>query len=177
MKIIKRITRPALMGMLNQSRLPVERWSGGDTNTVDDLWSMINKGEIWLVLEGPTIVLHENVAVVHVIYQDPLTDTHYELRESFIVCPNGVIKTRNFTGSLGGKIRRFETPLEAARREIAEELGVTEKGLGIRETIFSGAFIRKDWKGNLNSGRALKWFSTERSTLASSLLNSTGKSM
>ncbi len=127
MRKIDCIDRAHLLDALEDSCVPFSEWSNNPrTKTVDHLWDSVLRGEIWLEPRGTEIVAHTYVSVVHVLYFDEKQDRWFELKEIAVECRDGTVMTRDFTGSLGEKIRSYENSRIAAQRGIAEELGYTE---------------------------------------------------
>ena len=114
-------TKDEIIHLLRKYKIPFEFWNGQSGKNIDDLVRSIYSGEVTLEAMSDGLIQHVNVAVVTVRF---LLDGQWlELREDRQEFPDGTVKCRKFSGSLGEKIRGNETPLKAAKRGLIEELG------------------------------------------------------
>ena len=113
-------TREEIIDLLTEYRTPFRFWNGQLGESLDGFVSSIRLGETWLEAASDGLIHHVNVAVVTVRHL--LNGQWLELREDRQEFPDGTIKRRKFSGSLGEKIRENETPLNAAKRGLFEEL-------------------------------------------------------
>lgn len=136
---------------LHRHNIPVHEWRGGSTNTLDKFKESIEKHNIWLIEDKTGLSLHVTVAVVHVIM---FKEKRWQiLYEDFVYCPKTKVrKSRNgtFSGSIAGKPNRSECILDAAHRELNEELGYTEPRFKDRShydlvSKFAEIVQRVDW--------------------------------
>ncbi len=121
-------TKYKILRLLEKHNVPYKTWDpDGSDRTLYRLIESVEDGEIELESRSDgKLVLHVFVAVVTIRHQHK--KDWFELREHRRKGSDGSFVPRQFSGSLGGKIKRHrgEYPLKAAQREIGEELGASE---------------------------------------------------
>ncbi len=121
-------TKYKVLRLLEKHNVPYKTWDAdGSDRTLYRLIESVEDGEIELESRSDgKLVLHVFVAVVTIRRQHK--KEWFELREHRRNGPDNLFVPRQFSGSLGGKIKRFkgECPFKAIRREIGEELGHSE---------------------------------------------------
>ncbi|MDP9211876.1 MAG: NUDIX domain-containing protein [bacterium] len=104
--------------------IPLDEWGTGEANTITALMGQLESGEVAL-LEGEQgeLIRHSEAAGIIVLHHGD--DGHlYRLNERQVF-DDGRVRSRNFPGSIGEKIRHGESAEEAARRALVEELGLS----------------------------------------------------
>lgn len=118
--------RSELVLLFVRHRVPVHKYGVGEAKTIAHLVNEINNNECTLT-ETPTGLLRMTSAAA-IIVQTTRPDGHVlTLKEQKQVFKDGRERERTFEfqRSVGEKIRPDEQPDVAARRALAEELGIT----------------------------------------------------
>ncbi len=113
------------------------QWGHPPYKSIDRLYDEIDAGESRLVQLGSTI--GRLVSVVNVEVTAHINGVHYNLKEDRQEFTDGNVRRRSLPG-VSEKIQGDEDPEAAARRGIAEELGVTFAGT---LTSASSEIVRK----------------------------------
>jgi hypothetical protein len=115
-----------LTAWLAEYGVAVDDWGSGEAKSVLDLSRELEAGESWFTEGGGAIVRHVQVAEVRV--ETTRDGRRLRLVEQEQRFEDG--RTRKRTGrtwrSLAEKLIRGEEPIDAARRGVEEELGITE---------------------------------------------------
>lgn len=115
----------ALAQTLHQHGIDIEEWGQPPYKSIDRLYEEIDAGESRLVQLGSTI--GRLVSVVNVEVTAQINGARYSLKEDRQEFADGTVRRRDLPG-VSEKIQGDEDPEMAARRGIAEELGVTFEG-------------------------------------------------
>ena len=115
--------REELIALLRRHRVPLETWGTGDAKTLDHLLKELAAGECALSVQDGRIIRYAEGAVIDVYCNGP--DGSLKLVEDRQVFRDGRTKRRNLDTSIGEKMTPAEDPESAARRALAEELGIT----------------------------------------------------
>jgi 8-oxo-dGTP pyrophosphatase MutT (NUDIX family) len=116
-----------LRNFLRRNGIPYHAWQySPHANTFDQLLASLEVGEVWIEERTDDCpVLHIQVAVTSIRHEHR-RGINLFLRE-FRKQSSGKLRERRFSGSVGGKIAfSRETAEQAARREIREELRLTQ---------------------------------------------------
>jgi len=123
-EIPKSIELNELISILSDAKIPLESWGKGKAKTIDHLMSEIENGEAKLIInELGKIERHINVATVIVTHTDK-DGVIYSLREEKQIFKDGRVRERNFPTSVSEKFKENESPEEAGRRALSEELDI-----------------------------------------------------
>ncbi len=120
--------RSALISLLKTFHVPLELWGKGEAKTLDHLLAEVNSGEAALVNEETTLVRLVFGAVLNVYHTADGAEI-WRLKEQKQVFRDGRERVRDLNTSIGEKIKTDEEPEAAARRALAEELGIREEVL------------------------------------------------
>ncbi len=112
------LTTGKLIRILQIFGVPVENWGTGEAKRVRDLYKEINEGESHLRIDHTGITRVVEIVKMH--FRSPQPGEEVILKEVFQILPDGRRKNRN--QEPGGKIKSGETPDEALKREIWEEV-------------------------------------------------------
>ena len=110
---------------LASNGVPFKGWGENGTKTIDHLLKEIQRGEAVIISESGWVIRIISTAAINVFYaQEEKTFVLVEEKQLF---RDGRKRIRTLTSSLGEKIRALETPEEAARRGLKEELSIAER--------------------------------------------------
>ena len=121
--------RTELESILRQANIPLERWGIDKAKTMDHLLEEVSAGET-------TLSLLREVSVVSIEVTCIVGEESFILREEKQVFSDGRERCRNLGTTMGEKIQPGETPLDAAKRAIREELGIVDPDLVLVECGF-----------------------------------------
>ena len=108
---------------LNEAGVSTEEWGQGDSKTVKHLLDEVNSGEAVLEMIDGTLTRKTRVVRSHIYYI--IDDDVWRLQEvRQVFKSDGRVRTRKLGQAVGEKMRDDETPEEAMKRGIYEELGV-----------------------------------------------------
>ncbi len=114
-----------LRALLIEHDIPLHLWGTGNAKTFDHLVREISLGEGRLEEECGELVYHCRGAGIHVYYHHP-EKGDLVLKEDRQVFADGRVVRREFSASIGEKLRPNEKPPQAAYRAHKEELGIDE---------------------------------------------------
>lgn len=117
----KFFSQKELAGYLNSFGIKTGSWGRGSAKTVGHLAEEIEEGETVLFEENGELTRQIQVAGVNVFYQNRRL---YEDRQEF---SDGRIRKRTLAYSLSEKFKTHESPEDAAKRALREELGIDGK--------------------------------------------------
>ena len=130
------MNRGELMRLLLGHNIPVGTWGTGKAKTFEHLFAEVTSEEVAVEVEEAggqifgTVIRPRTVrrtvygSIVRIYYDDG--ETSWKLVEQKQVFKDGRLRPRSLQGSIGEKLKRNELPETAARRAMAEELGITE---------------------------------------------------
>lgn len=125
--------REALMEQLRRLGIPIERWGRGEARTLEDFYREVGSGEASLQESSDGRLFRiVNGATVNVFYRNAAGET-LKLTEERQVYKDGRVRKRaaDLRMSVGEKMRKGETPEAAARRALAEDLGIHDGELAL----------------------------------------------
>ncbi len=148
----------ALKRLLLESGVDISNWGQGTAKPVEKLQKEIDEGECVLMKnEKGELIRKVSLACVYVYYKNSDGKT-FVLKEDRQVFKNGSIGKRTLQNSVTEKMKAGETPLEAAKRGLMEELGITEDfNLKYLEQIEDESEITSSYRG-LKSERIKEMF-------------------
>jgi len=134
------VTLEELLDRLVEGRIPVHDYGVGNAKTIHHLLSEVNEGESIITIDDKGDV-HREVNVLWIDVLCELSDgSIYYLKEDRQDFKNGKTKRRELDSSIGEKLKPLESPEEAVRRAISEELGVNDYtslyNIGYKEKTF-----------------------------------------
>ena len=115
--------------LLRRHNVPIHSWGIGDAKTLAQLIKEINGGDSRLVVDDEGIVRMLQTITIDISSTAPSGVT-YRLVEDRQEFDDGRVRTRRgrMRGSIGEKMKSTdEHPIDAARRGLREELGITEE--------------------------------------------------
>jgi hypothetical protein len=119
-----------LEAFLQSSGIPTSTWGRGGTKTVEHLFAELESGEMTMELRDGVLTRVIAVACVTVYYnQDTFPNAKGTLRlceEKQVFKDGQPPRVRGF-GRIAEKVRPGELAIDAARRALAEELGIEEE--------------------------------------------------
>lgn len=113
-----------LRAFLEENDVPFDQWGKGEAKTFDNLLAEIVSGEATLKKRGGIPCRSITISALDVYHDDGAR--LLLLREDKQLFSDGRSRIRKLDRSIGEKQKRGETPLQAARRALVEELGITE---------------------------------------------------
>lgn len=121
-------TVDTLREFLNSHGIDTSGWGQGITKSLDRLLGEINEGECEVAIndDGKAKRVLETCSV-DIYYKDD-NGTIWKLREQKQVLSSGTVKELTDTESIRGKMKSEENPGQAIKREIKEEIGVSDSG-------------------------------------------------
>lgn len=121
------MTLEELTNLLTANKIDTKKWnSRGGTRTVQDLLNEINNGETTLAVKNDVLTRTVKLVVVNITYHNKNGNVLRLKEDKQISKIDGAVKIRpHIRGSLSEKMKFDEDPIYAAKRGVAEELGVT----------------------------------------------------
>lgn len=114
-----------LLALLKMYAIPVAQWGVGDAKTLQHLLEELNAGEVSLQERQGMLVRTVAGSSLNVYYKDGATTLMLTEKEQIFT--DGRHRKRNIETSIGEKMKRDETPGEAAWRAMREELNIEEQ--------------------------------------------------
>lgn len=121
-KILEVKSPDQLDQILASHHIDVSTWGQSATKTPTDLFGEINAGETVLAENRGQLVRNVSVANVTVYYRDG--DKKLRLIEEKQIFANGESRYRTMESSVSEKLKAGESPKNAAKRGVKEELGI-----------------------------------------------------
>jgi hypothetical protein len=110
--------------VLLKCEVPLDHYGVGNAKTVEQLLSEVSQGESVLTIDQHNRLKRiVNVVGVDVLYETPEGEV-YVLKENRQEFKDGRVRRRNVASSLGEKMKPLESPDQAAKRALWEELGI-----------------------------------------------------
>jgi hypothetical protein len=114
-----------LRNLLEQSGIDTSTWGQGPTKTIEQLQKEIDEGEAVLIkTDSGEVVRNISLACVDVYYKNEDGKIFF-LREDKQVYQNGSERKRTLKSSVTEKMKSEENSLDAAKRGLMEELGIS----------------------------------------------------
>jgi ADP-ribose pyrophosphatase YjhB (NUDIX family) len=142
------LKRDELIKILEENRIPIAMWGRGKAKTVEHLFEEVEAGETELDLSSGKLVRKVKVVALDVFYTHG--DKTLVLVEDKQVFVDGRVRTRKMDSSLGEKMMPGEDPMAAARRAMAEELGIGSTEPVYQKTVTRGPEESPSYPGLLS---------------------------
>lgn len=114
-----------LKHLLVANGIPLDEWGKGESKTLFDLHSELSLGESTLSVEDGKVIRTSFGAVANIYYQ--FGEDILKLREEKQVFSDGRECRRNLDFSIGEKVKKGESSIDAVKRAFREELGIEDE--------------------------------------------------
>jgi hypothetical protein len=131
------LDRETLVAQLTAASIPLDQWGTGKAKTVDHLLEEVNGGETVLSCNQDGLLREVSVAAITVTCS--IGEKNLILREDRQVFGDGRVRRRKLETTMGEKMQPGESPIDAARRSIREELGIQDDKL----RVIDGGFLAR----------------------------------